>query len=198
MHVTRPPRPSTFSSRCYVLIIAQLYCKCAGDLFTRGFSASDFSSGGGWWFWVCQCASPPHTGCQVCPLAPHWWGVFGGNERWSHALRWYMYVWWAGSLILTSTQTNKTWSLGTRRIVYFQITTPTVSILNKVAFTVLVFGGLVHVMQLLASASYDDTIKMYREEDDDWWGGLMSGRNHHKDTPKHAHMAAWACFRVCM
>ena len=47
MHVTRPPRPSTFSSGCYVLIIAQLYCKCAGDLFTRGFSASDFSSGGG-------------------------------------------------------------------------------------------------------------------------------------------------------
>jgi len=56
-----------------------------------------------------------------------------------------------------------------RRIVYFQITTPTVSILNLVvAFTVLVFAGLAHVMQLLASASYDDTIKMYREEDDDW------------------------------
>ena len=55
-----------------------------------------------------------------------------------------------------------------RRIVYFQITTPTVSILNMVAFTVLVFTGLAHVVQLLASASYDDTVKMYLEEDDDW------------------------------
>jgi len=26
----------------------------------------------------------------------------------------------------------------------------------------------------------------------------MSGRNHHEDTPKHAHMAAWACFGVYM
>ena len=35
-------------------------------------------------------------------------------------------------------------------------------------FTVLMFTDLALVVQLLASASYDDTIKMYREEDDDW------------------------------
>ena len=51
-----------------------------------GFAVSCFSSGGGWWFWVCQCAPPPHTGCEVCPLAPYWWGVLGGSEIWSRAL----------------------------------------------------------------------------------------------------------------
>ena len=45
---------------------------------------------------------------------------------------------------------------------------PTLTMLALVAFTVLVFTGLALVVQLLASASYDDTIKMYREEDDDW------------------------------
>lgn len=35
-------------------------------------------------------------------------------------------------------------------------------------YSTCVFTGLAHVVQLLASASYDDTIKMYREEDDDW------------------------------
>ena len=45
---------------------------------------------------------------------------------------------------------------------------PTLTMLALVAFTVLVFAGLALVVQLLASASYDDTIKMYREEDDDW------------------------------
>ena len=48
----------------------------------------------------------------------------------------------------------------------FQIATPTKSSLMN--FTVLVFIDLTFVVQLLASASYDDTIKMYREEDDDW------------------------------
>ena len=40
--------------------------------------------------------------------------------------------------------------------------------LALVAFTVLVLASLALAVQLLASASYDDTIKMYREEDDDW------------------------------
>ena len=48
----------------------------------------------------------------------------------------------------------------------FQIVTPTMSSLMN--FTVLVFTDLALVVQLLASASYDYTIKMYREEDDDW------------------------------